>query len=210
MNSIEVLQSVCRGYLTRSKFIRLKDGMNFDLLLKCLKAYKFTISQQNEVNKLLKKKKIRRTNFPESISENIVKFAFFKNYNIMPNWDTKVGDLELDIGINKPEILKIEVKGALDLNNGPSSFGPKEKWDIIYFIDAKYIFDNIFKIYEIKLSNESILWKKLEVSDKVTWEDFVKTGKRPRMNFTQIQKQLPNKYIKTLFNGNIMKLNPHL
>jgi len=61
-------------------------------------------------------------NFPSHISENIVKFALFKKYNIMPNWDTKTGDLDL---FN----LKIEVKGFS--STGPSSFGPTEEWDIL-------------------------------------------------------------------------------
>ena len=101
----------------------------------------------------------------------------------MPNWDINKGDLELDL-INK--VLKIEVKGSLDLNNGPSSFGPNENWDIIYFLDGKHIFDDKFTVYEIKLSNSSSVWKNLNVSKKMTWDTFVDTGKRPRLNFNQI------------------------
>ena len=77
-----------------------------------LEKYNEKIIFNNNINKLLLKKKIRNDNFP---SENIAKYAIYKRYNIMPRWDIDVGDL---LVLNK----KIEVKGFM--SKGYSSFGP--------------------------------------------------------------------------------------
>jgi hypothetical protein len=201
------LNALVKGYKERKYLKKLKDGMTFELLLSFLNSYKYIIVEQNKINISLKKKKTRMINFPESISENIVKFAIFKKYKIMPNWDIKPGDLEIDL-ITK--VIKVEVKGALDLNNGPATFGSKENWDIIYFVDGKLIHENKFTVYEIKLSNKSKMWKNLEVSKYVYWKTFIKTGKRPRMNFLQIKNQLPDIYINKIFEGHINELNPEI
>lgn len=207
MLDIDKIQATCKGNIVRNRLRKLKDGIDFKLLNIYLQNYKNTILEQKKINIILNKRKIRMSNFPESISENIVKFAIFKKYNIMPNWDTSVGDLEIDLIYKK---YKIEVKGGLDLSKGPSSFGPNAKWDIIYFIDAKNMLENIFTIYEIKLSNNSLMWKNLEVSKDVLWKDFIKTGKRPRFNFNIIKNQLPNCKINKIFEGNLNELDPKI
>lgn len=203
---MDKFQALFKARKVRKYLKTLKDGMTFSLLNKCLDNYRDTILEQKKINNLLLKKKIRHTNFPECISENIVKFAIYKKYNIMPNWDTKNGDLEIDL-LNKN--IKIEVKGALNIKNGPSSFGPNENWDIIYFIDANNMFQNKFKIYEIKLSNKSNLWMNLKINKSgILWKDFIKTGKRPRMNFTNIIQQFPEHCINKIFDDDLNKLNP--
>ena len=75
----------------------------------------------------------------------------------MPNWDTKKGDLEL---LNK----QIEVKGFMSF--GPTSFGPTENWDWIYFVDATDFINKKFKVFEIKLSNKSNVWRNIILSGK--------------------------------------------
>ena len=52
----------------------------------------------------------------------------------MPNWDIKKGDLLMDKLINP---LRFEIKGSIDLSNGPPTFGPKESWNYIYFKKVK-------------------------------------------------------------------------
>jgi hypothetical protein len=101
-----------------------------------------------EMLKGVNNKKIRNENFPSHISENLVKFALnnikYINSDEKVTWNTSVGDLEYK---NK----RIEVKGFI--SDGPSSFGPTEKWDTIYFVDAKKIRDKKIIIYEVLLSN---------------------------------------------------------
>lgn len=78
----------------------------------------------------------------------------------MPSWNTDKGDLV----INKKNIpfYQIEVKGFM--SDGPSSFGPTENWDCIYFVDCKDFVCKKFKVYEIRLSNKSEIWENIRIS----------------------------------------------
>ena len=182
---------------------KVSDSMTFDLLHRLIDLYNDTIFQEAEINKLLMTKKIRHSNFPSHISENIVKFAFFKKYRIMPSWDTKKGDLVLN-KINCKEI-QLEVKAFL--SKGPSSFGPTEKWDRIYFIDCSKTCDKVYTVYEIKLSNDNNIWKNIKINKKDTYEDQCKQGRRPRINFDQLRLQIKDN-IEVLFTGHISQLKP--
>ena len=127
-----------------------QDPMTFTLVAEMLEEHKSHYRAICKWNNLLKKKKIRHTNFPPEISENIVKFVFFHKYKIMPTWDTDTGDLQCGG-------MSIEVKAFS--STGPTTFGPTEKWDRIYFLDAMQFHDSVFKVYECKLNNTSPIWQ---------------------------------------------------
>ena len=183
---------------------KLQDSMTYDLLFDCIKNYNETIIFEKTLNKSLKKKKIRKTNFPSHISENIVKFAFYKIYKVMPTWDTDKGDLLL------PQYSKrIECKGSIDLGNGPPTFGPKEKWDYIYFVDGIETLDLKYKVYEIKLKNNSNKWKNMMVNKTETYYDHCIQGRRPRLRFDEISKNI-GKDCKLIFDGHISELDNSL
>jgi hypothetical protein len=191
-------------------FRKLKDGMTFSLLITYLNIYKDYLLVQEKINKDLNfngnNKKIRKINFDSSISENIVKFAIYKKYKIMPNWDTKCGDLEIDL-INN--ILKIEVKGFI--SDGPNSFGPTENWDIIYFVDGKLIHDNKFIVYEIRLSNKNDVFRAIKLNEKETYGEIADRNQRGKLRgsfYDIFKKQLPDTYIKKIFEGHINELKP--
>lgn len=134
MHSTILIQKWWRGHISRKGMKTLKDSMTLSCLEKCIDEFNKTIAFESEMNKLLKNKKIRLSNFPSHISENIVKFVLAKKYGVMPNWDTNKGDLCIHI---KPSTtIQIKVKGSIDLSNGPPSFGPTENWDKIYFVDG--------------------------------------------------------------------------
>ena len=123
------IQKILKGFNLRKEFKKLNDNYTVIILNRCLDKYISDLKFNNELNVLMSRKKRRNENFPSDISENIVKFAIYKKYGVMPCWDTDKGD----IVINKNNILKqIEVKGFMSV--GPSSFGPKEMWDWIYFV----------------------------------------------------------------------------
>ena len=154
-NKIITIQKIYRGYIIRKKLKSLKDSMTYNILNELLDNYILGYNQLKLINKKLSKKKCRNENFPSHISENIVKFALYKKYGIMPNWDTKKGDLEL---LNK----QLEIKGFM--SDGPSSFGPNENWDWIYVVDGIDFINKRFKIYEIKLSNKDKQWINIVIS----------------------------------------------
>ena len=117
----------------------------------------------------------------------------------MPSWDMKPGDLMINN-------LKLEVKGSLDLNNGPISFGPNENWNFIYFLDGYDTLNLNYKVYEIKHKNKSELWKSLKINKDETYENQCIQKRRPRINFNKIQEHFKDE-CKLIFNGNFKDLN---
>lgn len=180
----------------------LHDDMTPDLLMICIDAYIKTIETERHINKFLKNKKIRISNFPSHISENIVKFAIKKKYGIFASWDITPGDIIIN---SDNQYLNIEVKGSINLSNGPCSFGHSEKWDIIYFLDGVDIIDKKFKIYEIKLSNDSPLWKLIKINKTQTFYDQCLQKRRPRIRFEEIKTQLGD-LCQLFFDGHISEL----
>jgi hypothetical protein len=148
-------------HFIKSELAKQKDEYTYEILDLCLNKYINDLNFNDKINALLSKKKRRNENFPSDISENIVKFAFAKKYRIMPCWDTQKGDL---IIYKFNLFTQIEVKGFT--SEGPSSFGPTEEWDWIYFVDGTDIRNKNFKVYEIHLSNKSKVFQSIVLSGK--------------------------------------------
>jgi hypothetical protein len=198
LRNIIKIQSLVRARYTRYKLYQNKDNMSIDLIKRLLDKYIEVCQLYDEINIHLNKKKCRKPNFPSEISENLVKFAFQRKYNITPCWDTKKGDLIINLlNFNK----RLEIKGFTSF--GPSSFGPTESWDYIYFVDAMDIMNKNFKIYEIRLSQNNKVWKNLKMNTKETYEDQCLQKRRPRICFNELLKQLKNEYYSIIFDGNI-------
>jgi hypothetical protein len=138
-----------------------------------------------------KKKKHRLPNFPEDISENIVKYIIKKKFDYCPLWDTKKGDL-----FYKGAQLEVKCFSSC----GPSSFGPNESWDEIYFLDATNFLNDKFKCYKINLSNKDKKWKKIKVNSTQTYEDQCVQKRRPRISFKRIKAQLEDN-IELIYSG---------
>lgn len=194
LHACVIIQKHIRGHLCRKYLTSLKDGMTYGILVKCINHYNEDLKFTHNMNKNMKCKKIRNSNFPSHISENIAKFAIFKKYKIMPNWDCK-GDLVM---LTK----QLEVKGFM--STGPLSFGPKEPWDYIYFVDALRTLDKYYKVYEIIISN--LDFHSLKVSKSETFGAQCIQGRRPRFTFNSIKEQL-GKHVKLIFQGDISNLN---
>ena len=196
------IQACWRGYNLRKGFKKLNDNYTFTILNECLEKYISALDFNKKINLLMSNKKRRNENFPSDISENIVKFAIARKYNIMPCWDTKKGDLV----INKKDIFKqIEVKGFT--SPGPSSFGPKEMWDWIYFVDGIDIRNKKIKVYEIKLSNTSEIWRYIKITKTETYGEQCDRRVRPHCGFEKIFKPQLGDHCKLIFDGHISELN---
>lgn len=195
-DSILLIQSLFRGYRCRKDLRKKKDGMTSDLLCLMIDKYNDKLLFNEEMNKKLTHKKIRNENLPSEISENLVKFAIFKKYGVMGCWDTDRGDL---VVLSK----KIEIKGFM--SDGPSSFGPTENWDWIYFVDAKKTLQKKYKIYEFKMSNSNSLWYNLKMNKTETYLDQCNQKRRPRTTFQEIKKQL-NGHFQLIFDGHLDEL----
>lgn len=139
-----------------------------------------------------KKKKNRLPNFPEDVSENIVKFIINDKLKISSTKSMLGCDL-----VYKNE--KYEIKCFS--SSGPSSFVPKERWDKLFFLDATNFVDKKFKLYQINLSSDDEIWKNIKVNKFQTYEEQCTQGRRPHICFNLIKKQLSKDYIKCIFNG---------
>lgn len=194
------LIGLIKGFLERKNLKKLKDNFTFDILLEMIENYNKNLLFIDKINDKLSIKKCRKENFPCHISENIVKFALYKKYNIMPLWDISPGDLKL---VNK----KIEVKAFM--SKGPTSFGPSETWDYIYFVDAIDTLNYNYKVYEVKLSNNNLDWKNIIFSTKSgTYNDIANKNQRGKLRASFYNKIKPQieKHCILIFDGNINDL----
>lgn len=196
IKNIVKIQSLWRKKSVKS----VKDGFTKSILEEMIDKYNDLYLFYYKTNDKLNKKKMRLPNYPSEITENLVKFAIIKKYNVSPCWDTKKGDLYLHGKY-------LEVKGSCDLmNGGPSSFGPKEEWHRIYFVEAVDHMIKKFIVYEIKLSSKSEIWKNINVSETQTYYEQCCQNRRPRITFVKLIKQIPEKFINIIFNGYINDL----
>jgi hypothetical protein len=172
-----------------------EDTYDIEIFMKRWEIFKVYLLNCNQ----LKSFGIRMPNFPEDISENLVKFVvrkYEKDETII--W-SKEGDLLSKEG-------KCEVKCFS--SSGPSSFGPTEKWNILYFLDATKCLEEYFIVYKINLSNISDDWKKLKLNKKKceTFLDQCNQGRRPRIHWEEIKKQINPQNISKIFQGYIKDL----
>jgi len=167
--------------------------MTITMIENLLNEYINIINTINNINKEINKdckkhKMVRNINFPSEISENIVKFFLRKKYNTSNiNWNILKGDLKWDND-------QLEIKGFS--SSGPSSFGPTEQWDKLYFIDCIKFKEKKFKIYEICLSNNDNIWKNIKLNNKgETFNDQCNQKRRPRIKISDLKEQISEFFI---------------
>jgi hypothetical protein len=135
--------------------------------------------------------KVRNPIIPEHISENIVKMVLRKFLDMKTcTWNCK-GDLSYNGN-------KIECKTFT--SNGPMSFGPNEKWEEIYFYDARNWFENKHIIYKLPIKNTDPIFQEIKVNKTETFSEQAKQGRRPRINFDEFEKLVTNK-LEKIFEG---------
>lgn len=121
---------------------------------------------------------------PEVLSENIIRLIInFKGDNSC-TWKkikkTGSGDLHSKFDGH------IEAKSFT--SNGPISFGPNEKWDNLYFLDARGWLDDYYVLYKLNCSNTE--FKRIRVSKKNTYYDQISMNRRPRISWKKLKPQL--------------------
>ena len=140
--------------------------------------------------------KIRRPVFPEIISEQIVlKFLQKQNTNkdILYTKDPS-GDL---LKIDNASLIKYKIEVKCSSSKGPLSFGPSQKFDELYCVDASDFLNDKIIIYKI---NEPQKIKQLRVNKFETFQQQCEQKRRPRIC---LQKILSNLSFTKLFDGNI-------
>lgn len=141
--------------------------------------------------------KTRRVGLPEHISENMVKFILLNHLGIKSTWECKVGDLMS----NEEGIL--ECKSFT--SDGPTSFGPKQKWDKIYFLDARKWLEDEFVLYQVPYSNTHPIWTNMPVNKTQTKSDQADENRRPRANWKLLSDYL-GENCKVVFRGSFEEM----
>lgn len=138
---------------------------------------------------------IRNQNPPEDVTENIVKFII-RNYenDMSVKWAKAIGltgDLYSDNYVHE---YPIEVKSLT--SDGPSSFGPKKKFGIIYFLDMREWLNNVFTLWKVIVSSNSTEWKQIKMNKTQTHADQCDEGRRPHISWDNIHSQIGEKCVK--------------
>lgn len=163
-------------------------------ILTIYRNYQKTIDSVNIANKIFDRKR-RKPNFPEYVSEYVVFLCIY--IWISPTvFVGKTGDL---MDIENEKTLRYEVKAFS--SNGPMSFGPKENWDCIFFLDVRK--HPYYKLYYLDMTNKDKIWKNIIVNKNETFEMQCKEKRRPRISFELLAKQIK---IPLLDEGNIYDL----
>jgi hypothetical protein len=133
----------------------------------------------------------RIPNFPEDVSENIIKFILQDRGDSSVVWRDK-GDLFSEVE------KRIECKSFT--SNGPTSFTPLSEWDTIYFLDAREWLTNHFVLYRCTLTRTSEAWKNIKVNKNQVFQDQVNQRRRPRITWKELYPQIES-YCEVVFDG---------
>lgn len=142
---------------------------------------------------------IRQQNPPEDITENIVKFII-QNYegDTSCKWAKAIGkngDLYSDKYNHE---YPIEVKAFT--SNGPSQFGPRKKFGVLYFLDMRNWLNNVLVLWRVNLTNDSPEMKNIKMNKKQTLGQQCDEGRRPHICWDSLYPQIVNKSVK-IFEG---------
>lgn len=134
---------------------------------------------------------VRMPIMDEDISENIIKFII--NYKLGDpscKWTKGIAKKGDKISGDLISATTGAIECKCFTSDGPISFGPTEKWNEIYFLDARETMENRFKIYRVPLANSSDTWKSLNISKTQTFEDQCKQARRPRIIWESLYPQI--------------------
>jgi len=171
-----------------------EDKYTADILQKRYADYKKSVETTLQIIKETSLP-IRNQNPPEDITENIVKFLIKNKENdATVKWAKAVslnGDLYSD---NYNHEYPIEVKAFT--SDGPSSFGPKKKFGVIYFLDMRGWLNDVFVLWKVNVSSNSTEWKQMKMNKTQTNADQCDEGRRPHISWDNIHSQISEKCVK--------------
>lgn len=126
---------------------------------------------------------------PEVLSENIIRLIIkFKLGDNTCTWSKEKKEKKE----NNSGDLVSEIDGRIEAksftSSAPLSFGPKERWDKLYFLDARKWLDDQFILYKLNCTNQN--FKNIRVNKKETYGDQIMTNRRPRICWNALKPQL--------------------
>lgn len=139
-------------------------------VLICYQAYRGHLNYLRTIDSGIK---IRLPNFPEQISQSVV------------YWISKIQGLKISRKVSSGDLTQylngewspVEVKCSS--SSGPTSFGPSEKWKILYYVKVE---DENFVVYRINISSDDKKLLDYPVSKKETYQHQCLQKRRPRFD----------------------------
>ncbi len=136
----------------------------------------------------------RRPNFPEYVSEGLIRSVLIKN-----------GDHS--VRKYKGSDLMSDIEGRQEckcFTSGLLSFGPSQKWEILYVLDATKISIDRFKLYRIGMTSDD--FSNILVSKNQTYLDQCLLGRRPKISWSKLVEKIPSNKITVVFDDHIDKI----
>ena len=155
-------------------------------------------------------KNIRKPNFPEYVSEPMICLTIRKHLPVI-NQEKYKNETPEDICI-MPSTgdLYSKIDGKLECkcfaSDGPISFGPTEKWDKLYILNATSADKNNFILYEIDINSNNFGSIKISKTETFAMKCAKTVGQRPRINWKELEQQIPHDKIKIIAKGTLSEL----
>lgn len=144
---------------------------------------------------------IRLPNFPEDISENMIRILIGRVLGDETCTRKCKGDLLSEVE-KKQECKTFTSKG-------PISFTPSSRWDVIYFLDARGWLSDDFTLYRLPCAYSSEIWQDIKVNKTDTFRKQASAGRRPRLTWDALYPQI-KKHVEKIWTGKAQEIfSPH-
>jgi hypothetical protein len=128
---------------------------------------------------------VRKPNMPEYLTENMIRLIIINYLHDETCCKGDVGDLFSE----KEGIQECKTFSS----DGPISFGPTEKWDVIYFLDARDWLNDHYVLYQLKEKNDSPQFQQIAISKTETFGDQCRQQRRPRIAWNSLYPQIKDR-----------------
>lgn len=145
--------------------------------------------------------KIRQSNIPEWFTENLMIHIINRYGDIGRVKWCRMANLPGDMCCERYEC----VEGKSFTSNGPCSFGPDKKFDIIFFLDMRGWRADNWILWQVNLNNNSPEWTGIKMNSTETFADQVRSGRRPHISWDLLYPQIADHCVK-IYDGSFSRI----
>lgn len=144
---------------------------------------------------------VRMPIMDEDISENIIKFIIqFTLGDKSCAWTKSIAKENSKIAGDLTSATSGAIECKCFTSDGPISFGPTEKWNEIYFLDARSVLDGRIVVWRVPLANTAPEWRAIKINKAQTFADQCEQSRRPRIVWESLFLQIAATAVK-VFEG---------
>lgn len=144
---------------------------------------------------------VRMPIMDEDISENIIKFIIqFTLGDKSCAWTKSIAKEGSKIAGDLTSATAGAIECKCFTSDGPISFGPTEKWNEIYFLDARAVLDGRIVVWRVPLANTAPEWRAVKINKAQTFADQCEQARRPRIVWESLFPQIEETAVK-VFEG---------